>query len=215
MQLTGRDREMTLSAHSVTWRSVRVVVGVVAPMHCVRRVWSDWWSSSMPSALNHMSHALLPNHHSFSCTERPSGPGLNTMDPSYSTTIETIHLTSTHYPYPPASLLVPQLAIDLFIFYPEYYVLVCKSCAYAVASLHLAAHVATKHTNNICSKDSLHRATKTAATLASCLEHEYSLLNPTTNIMLWTCPTQPTQLGDPLYRTHEGSSAPIIYLSDP
>jgi hypothetical protein len=76
----------------------------------------------MPPTLNHMSRALLPNHYSSLCTERPLGPGLNTMDPSYSTTIETIHLTSTHYPYSLTSLLVLQLGIDLSIFYPEYYV---------------------------------------------------------------------------------------------
>jgi hypothetical protein len=57
--------------------------------------------------------------------------------------------------YLPSFLLLLRLAIDLFIFYPKYYVLVCKSCAYAVAPPHLAAHIANKHTNNICSRGRL------------------------------------------------------------
>jgi hypothetical protein len=95
--------------------------------------------------------------------------------------IRIIRLNSTYYIYLPTFISVPRLAMDLFIFYPEYHVPVCKSCAYAVAPPRLAAHIATKHANDICSKDSLHRATKTAATLASRLKKEYDLLDPTTD----------------------------------
>jgi hypothetical protein len=81
--------------------------------------------------------------------------------------------------------------MDLFIFYPKYHVLVCKSCAYAVAPPHLAAHIATKHANNLCDKDSLRRTTKTAAMLAMHLKEEYNLLNPTTSLIPRPLPTKP------------------------
>ncbi|OAG07813.1 uncharacterized protein CC84DRAFT_520637 [Paraphaeosphaeria sporulosa] len=81
--------------------------------------------------------------------------------------------------------------MDLFICYPEYHVLVCRSCAYAVAPPHLAAHMATKHANDICSKDNLHRTTKVAATLATRLREEYDLLDPTTSIIPRPPPTKP------------------------
>ncbi|KAK7177672.1 hypothetical protein PSPO01_16282 [Paraphaeosphaeria sporulosa] len=81
--------------------------------------------------------------------------------------------------------------VDLFICYPEYHVLVCRSCAYAVAPPHLAAHMATTHASDICSKDNLHRTTKVAATLATRLREEYDLLDATTSIIPRPPPTKP------------------------
>jgi hypothetical protein len=50
------------------------------------------------------------------------------------------------------------VAMALFIFYPEYHVIVCKSCAYAVAPPYLATHIATKQANDICGSCENYRA---------------------------------------------------------
>jgi hypothetical protein len=93
--------------------------------------------------------------------------------------------------------------MDLFIFYPEYHVLVCRSCAYAIAPPHLAAHMVTKHANNICSRDSLRRATTIAATLATRLKEEHDLLDPTTSIIPRPLPTKPPFPDLKLYRGYQ------------
>jgi hypothetical protein len=100
--------------------------------------------------------------------------------------------------------------MDLFIFYPEYRILVCKSCAYAVAPPHLAAHITTKHAHYICSKDGLHRATKTAATIASRLKDEYNLLDPTTDIIPRPLPTKPPFPSLKLYRGYQCTRCDFI-----
>jgi hypothetical protein len=93
--------------------------------------------------------------------------------------------------------------MDLSIFHPEYRVLVCKSCAYAVPPPHIAAHTTNKHAHDICSKDSLHRATKTAAMLASRLKEEYNLLDPTTDNIPCPLPTKPPFPNLKLYRGYQ------------
>jgi hypothetical protein len=45
-----------------------------------------------------------------------------------------------------------------------------------------AAHMASKHANDICTKDSLHRTTQITAELATGLEEEYDILSRTTYI---------------------------------
>jgi hypothetical protein len=45
-----------------------------------------------------------------------------------------------------------------------------------------AAHMSSKHVNDICSKDSLHRTTQITAALATRLEKEYDILNRTTYV---------------------------------
>jgi hypothetical protein len=93
--------------------------------------------------------------------------------------------------------------MDLFVFYPKFYVLVCKPCAYAVAPPHLATHIATKHANDICSRDSLHRAATIAATLATRLKEEHDLLDPTTSIILRPLPAKPPFPNLKLYRGYQ------------
>jgi hypothetical protein len=91
--------------------------------------------------------------------------------------------------------------MDLFIFYPKYHVLVCKSCAYAVAPPHLAAHIANKHANNICGRDSLRRPTKIAEALATRLTEEYDLLDPSS--IPRPLPTNPPFPNLKLYRGYQ------------
>jgi hypothetical protein len=81
--------------------------------------------------------------------------------------------------------------MNLFIFYPGYHLLVCKSCAYAVAPPHLAAHIANKYANDICNRDSLRKHTKIAAALATRLTEEYALLDPITSSIPRPLPTKP------------------------
>jgi hypothetical protein len=101
--------------------------------------------------------------------------------------IELIHPVTIYNIYLPSFLLLPRLAIDLFIFYSKYYILVYKSCAYTVAPLHLTAHIANKYTNNIYRQDSLYRPIKIAKALATHLTKEYNLFNPSS--ILYLLPT--------------------------
>jgi hypothetical protein len=117
--------------------------------------------------------------------------------------IETTRPVTTYDIYLPSFLLSLWLAIDLFIFYPKHYVLVCKSCAYAVTPLHLAAHIANKHANDICSRDSIRRPTKIAAALATRLTEEYDLLDPTTSSIPRPLPTKPPFPNLKLYRSYQ------------
>jgi hypothetical protein len=98
--------------------------------------------------------------------------------------------TSCHYTLTnlPAFLFVLRLAMDVFVFYSKYYVLVHKPCAYTVTPPHLTAHIVTKDANNICSKDSLHRANKIAAMLVTRIKAEYNFLNPATSLILRLLP---------------------------
>ncbi|KAK7177297.1 hypothetical protein PSPO01_16657 [Paraphaeosphaeria sporulosa] len=100
--------------------------------------------------------------------------------------------------------------MDLFVYYPEYHVLVSKSCAYAVAPAHLPAHIVTRHANDICSRDNLDRATKLAATLATRFREEYHLLDPTTSVIPRPPPTKPPFPDLKLYRGYQCTRCDFI-----
>jgi hypothetical protein len=62
--------------------------------------------------------------------------------------------------------------MDLFTYYTQYRVLVCKPCGYAVPPAHLESHISKNHPHDACRAagvDPVHsRARKSAALLAGC-----------------------------------------------
>jgi hypothetical protein len=72
--------------------------------------------------------------------------------------------------------------MDLFTYYPQYRVLVCKPCGYAVPPAHLESHINKNHPHDACRAagvDPVHsRARKSAALLAGCLQEVYDPLDP-------------------------------------
>jgi len=87
---------------------------------------------------------------------------------------------------------------DQFKFEPRYGILICKSCAFAVAPLHLRAHIAKGHAVAACYAISLDsaRATskakeKAAALLADSLNADYRLPDPTSVTIPIPLPTDP------------------------
>jgi hypothetical protein len=87
---------------------------------------------------------------------------------------------------------------DQFKFEPRYGILICKSCAFAVAPLHLRAHIAKRHASAACDATGLDPAKatsiakgKAAATLADWLSAEYRLLDPTSVRIPIPLPTEP------------------------
>jgi hypothetical protein len=87
---------------------------------------------------------------------------------------------------------------DQFKFEPRYGILICKSCAFAVAPLHLRAHITKRHALAACDATGLDPAEatsiakeKAAATLADWLSAEYRLLDPTSVRILIPLPTEP------------------------
>jgi hypothetical protein len=114
--------------------------------------------------------------------------------------IETVRPVTIYVIHLPVFLLVLRQAIDLFVFYSEYHVLVYKPYAYTVTPPHLTAHIATKHANDIYGRDSLRRATTIAATVTTRLKEEHDLLNPTTSIIPRLLPAKPPFPDLKLYR---------------
>jgi hypothetical protein len=73
--------------------------------------------------------------------------------------------------------------MDLFTFNPQYHVLVCKSCGYAIAPLYLpevASHISAKHPNEACREAGLpySRPRKPAARTVKRVQGKYSILDP-------------------------------------
>jgi hypothetical protein len=85
-----------------------------------------------------------------------------------------------------------------FKFEPRYGILICKSCAFAVAPLHLRAHIAKRHALAACYATGLDPVgatstakEKAAASLADSLNAEYRLLDPTSVTIPIPLPTDP------------------------
>jgi hypothetical protein len=74
--------------------------------------------------------------------------------------------------------------MDLFIFYAEYQVLICKPCACAIGPLHLVSYIKNLHAHEACRDAGLDfakfRVHKAAQTIAKCLQERYDLLDQTT-----------------------------------
>lgn len=85
--------------------------------------------------------------------------------------------------------------MDLFTFLPQYQVLVCKSCACAVAPLHLASHIKKEHAREATRDAGLDfaksRASRPAITLAKHLQGKYDILDPRTHEIPRPSPTDP------------------------
>ncbi|PVH93490.1 hypothetical protein DM02DRAFT_661905 [Periconia macrospinosa] len=115
---------------------------------------------------------------------------------------------------------MPQLSncilflMDLFTFYPEHRVLVCKSCAYAVSPAHLRSHIATKHPHDPCRAAGLDpaysRPRKPAATLAGSLQEKYDILDPSLAKIPLPPPTHPPFRELKLYRGYQCSRCDYV-----
>jgi hypothetical protein len=85
--------------------------------------------------------------------------------------------------------------MDLFVVYPQYQVLVCKPCGFAVAPRHLAGHIKNRHARDACRDAGLDsvraRSRIPAVTLARRLLQKYDLLDPQTHKIPLPSPTEP------------------------
>ncbi|KAF2008314.1 hypothetical protein BU24DRAFT_360180, partial [Aaosphaeria arxii CBS 175.79] len=94
--------------------------------------------------------------------------------------------------------------MDIFAFYPQYQVLVCKRCAYAVAPKHLASHIKTKHPHEACHDAGLHpahhRVGRLALMLAKRLQTRHDLLDPAVSKIPVPLPTERPLSDLKLYR---------------
>jgi hypothetical protein len=84
--------------------------------------------------------------------------------------------------------------MDLFVVYPQYQVLVCKPCGFAVAPRHLAGYIKNRHARDACRDAGLDsvraRSRIPAVTLARRLLQKHDLLNPQTYKILLLSPTE-------------------------
>lgn len=101
--------------------------------------------------------------------------------------------------------------MDLFVFYAQYRVLVCKPCAFAVSPLRLASHIKNRHAREACHDAGIDfsisssRAQGSAVSLARRLHEKYDILDPSTCKVVLSSPTEPPLLELKLYRGHECS----------
>ncbi|KAK7177913.1 hypothetical protein PSPO01_16037 [Paraphaeosphaeria sporulosa] len=104
--------------------------------------------------------------------------------------------------------------MDLFVFYPQYQVLVCKPCACAVPPLHLASHIKKQHAREACRDAgldfSVSRSQRPATALARRLEEKYDILNPRTCKIPLPSPTEPPLPDLKLYRGYKCSRCTYI-----
>jgi hypothetical protein len=102
--------------------------------------------------------------------------------------------------------------MDLFTFYPQYQVLACKPCGYAVAPSCLASHIRTKHPDDACRDAGLAyaRPKKPAARLAMRLQAEYDILDPTMCSISVPSPTEPPLPDLKLHRGYKCSRCDYV-----
>ena len=101
------------------------------------------------------------------------------------------------------------MTIDLFVFYPQYQVLVCKPCACAIPPLHLAKHIKKQHAREACHDAGLEfsnsRSQKQATALARRLQEKFDILNPRTCKIPLPSPTDLALPDLKLYRGYQCS----------